>query len=326
MRNLDYNWADYYLPVTLTPDDMNYKETSDLCALIMITGCVIETIGMLFAEEKYKLMAIFGVIGMAMYGMVFYVHYCKFNARLGNPLIGAVICSIFFIILAIRNISYFGEIAFKAPADWEMTFGQLFFESYNLNQSQPLKNATTTPTTPFFVVPGAFDHSQRPTPKSRYIKRGTPHLLASFIVVISVPFIAFQIFCLQVFYLDGRDHYRLWKSRNCHDLFCTHTNYQYCGGRAEASIPRTPGGGLNRQNDYEPKVNPNRSGKTLGHYGYDSGPRCSQSGTQRNVIPSAPPADNSLESEPTISRPSSSSQEKIVNATHPVRSYLEQPD
>lgn len=83
---------------------------------------------------------------------------------------------------------------------------------------------------------------------ARSTRRGTPHLLASLIVIVSVPFIAFQFFCLQVFYLDGRDHYRLWKSRNCHDLFCTHTNYQYCGGRAEASIPRTPGGGLNHRN------------------------------------------------------------------------------
>ncbi|KAI1708070.1 hypothetical protein DdX_12015 [Ditylenchus destructor] len=311
MHNLDYHWAERD-PVALTPDDMKYKETSDLCALIMITGCIIETIGMLCADEKYKLMAICGVIGMAMYGMVFYVHYCKFYARLGNPLIGAVLCSVFFIILAIRNIAYFGEIAFKGPADWEMTFGQLFFEPYNLNQSQPLKNAIATPTTP-----------------SRSTRRGTPHLLASLIVIVSVPFIAFQFFCLQVFYLDGRDHYRLWKSSNCHDLFCTHTNYQYCGGRAEASIPRTPGGGLNHRNDYEPKVNPNRSGKTLGHYGYEREPRqCPQSDIQLNGIPSAPPADNSLESEQllTISLPSSSSQKKIAYVTPHVRSYLEQPD
>ncbi|KAI1705248.1 hypothetical protein DdX_13716 [Ditylenchus destructor] len=42
------------------------------------------------------------------------------------------------------------------------------------------------------------------------------------LALVCLPFIAYQFYCVGLFYKDGQDHYHLWKARNCHNRYCTH--------------------------------------------------------------------------------------------------------
>ncbi|KAI1705246.1 hypothetical protein DdX_13714 [Ditylenchus destructor] len=45
-----------------------------------------------------------------------------------------------------------------------------------------------------------------------------------FLALLCLAFVVYQWYCIGLFYQDGQDHYRLWKARNCHNKYCTHTH------------------------------------------------------------------------------------------------------
>ncbi|KAI1709900.1 hypothetical protein Ddc_13663 [Ditylenchus destructor] len=58
------------------------------------------------------------------------------------------------------------------------------------------------------------------------------------LALLCVVFIAYQWYCIGLFYRDGQDHYRLWEARNCHNK-----NFDAQDRRSRKDIPEviTPG-------------------------------------------------------------------------------------